>query len=66
MILKVALQETCLASKDAMPFDLLKNKLMSRLETMGIRISKVYEEVICITKLRYQISGMFNTFQFSG
>nr|KJB54410.1 hypothetical protein B456_009G032900 [Gossypium raimondii] len=41
---KVALQETCLASKDAMPFDLLKKKLMSRLESMGIRILKVYEE----------------------
>ncbi|KAF6134875.1 hypothetical protein GIB67_002276 [Kingdonia uniflora] len=30
----VFLEETCLASRDAMPFDLLKKKLMSRLETM--------------------------------
>ncbi|OWM77277.1 hypothetical protein CDL15_Pgr028914 [Punica granatum] len=37
-------KETCLASKDAMPFDLLKKKLMLRLETMGIRIKKVHEE----------------------
>lgn len=35
-----------MASKDAMPFELLKKKLMSRLETMGIRIRKTYEEVI--------------------
>lgn len=48
---KLALQETCLASKEAVPFDFLKKKLMSRLRTMGIRIVKVYEEVICITKL---------------
>ncbi|KAG6413863.1 hypothetical protein SASPL_126578 [Salvia splendens] len=41
---RVFFEETCLASKDAMPFDLLKNKLMSRLETMGIRIVKTYEE----------------------
>ncbi|KAK4786289.1 hypothetical protein SAY86_002978 [Trapa natans] len=38
------LQETCLASKDAMPFDLLKKKLLLRLQTMKIRITKVYEE----------------------
>lgn len=42
------LQETCLASKEAMPFGLLKKKLFSRLQTMGIRIIKTYEEVnIC-------------------
>lgn len=45
MIIENTLQETCLASKDAMPFDLLKKKLMLRLETMGIRITKAYEEV---------------------
>ncbi|KAM2313649.1 hypothetical protein EV1_026298 [Malus domestica] len=37
-------EETCLASKEAMPFDLLKKKLLSRLQTMGIRITKTYEE----------------------
>ncbi|XP_065849056.1 lycopene epsilon cyclase, chloroplastic [Euphorbia lathyris] len=41
---RVFFEETCLASKDAMPFDLLKRKLMSRLETLGIRIVKTYEE----------------------
>ncbi|XP_050217440.1 lycopene epsilon cyclase, chloroplastic [Mercurialis annua] len=41
---RVFFEETCLASKHAMPFDLLKGKLMSRLETMGIRILKTYEE----------------------
>eukprot|EP00257_Ricinus_communis_P014191 XP_015571806.1 lycopene epsilon cyclase, chloroplastic [Ricinus communis] len=41
---RVFFEETCLASKGAMPFDLLKRKLMSRLETMGIRILKTYEE----------------------
>ena len=41
----VSLQETCLASKDVMPFDLLKKKLLLRLETLGIRILKTYEEV---------------------
>ncbi|KAE8714101.1 Lycopene epsilon cyclase [Hibiscus syriacus] len=33
------------AASDAMPSDLLKKKLMSRLETMGIRILKVHEEM---------------------
>lgn len=28
-----------------MPFDLLKKRLMSRLDAMGVRIVKVYEEV---------------------
>ncbi|KAG4949405.1 hypothetical protein JHK84_042865 [Glycine max] len=42
---RVFFEETCLASKDAMPFDLLKKKLFSRLNTMGIRITKTYEEV---------------------
>uniref|UniRef100_A0ACD5W0U8 Uncharacterized protein n=1 Tax=Avena sativa TaxID=4498 RepID=A0ACD5W0U8_AVESA len=41
---RVFFEETCLASKDAMPFDLLKKRLMSRLDVMGIRIVKVYEE----------------------
>ncbi|CAK9177128.1 unnamed protein product [Ilex paraguariensis] len=41
---QVFFEETCLASMDAMPFDLLKKKLMSRLETMGVRIMKTYEE----------------------
>ncbi|KAL5572438.1 hypothetical protein UlMin_022035 [Ulmus minor] len=41
---RVFFEETCLASKDAMPFDLLKKKLFSRLETMGIQILKTYEE----------------------
>nr|XP_010938743.1 lycopene epsilon cyclase, chloroplastic isoform X1 [Elaeis guineensis] len=41
---RVFFEETCLASKDAMPFDLLKKKLMTRLEAMGVRVSKVYEE----------------------
>ncbi|KAK9075745.1 hypothetical protein SSX86_004074 [Deinandra increscens subsp. villosa] len=41
---KVFFEETCLASKEAMPFELLKTKLMSRLKTMGIRITKTYEE----------------------
>ncbi|XP_047308458.1 lycopene epsilon cyclase, chloroplastic [Impatiens glandulifera] len=41
---RIFFEETCLASKEAMPFDLLRRKLMSRLETMGIRILKTYEE----------------------
>lgn len=41
---RVFFEETCLASKTAMPFDHLKEKLMSRLEAMGVRILKVYEE----------------------
>lgn len=45
------LQETCLASKEAMPFDLLKKKLMSRLKTMGIRIVKTYEEVLFVNDI---------------
>ncbi|XP_010262037.1 PREDICTED: lycopene epsilon cyclase, chloroplastic isoform X2 [Nelumbo nucifera] len=41
---RVFFEETCLASRDAMPFDLLKKKLMSRLDNMGVRIIKTYEE----------------------
>ncbi|KAL5728706.1 lycopene epsilon-cyclase [Ranunculus cassubicifolius] len=41
---RVFFEETCLASRDAMPFDLLKTKLLSRLKTLGIKITKVYEE----------------------
>ncbi|KAI4344542.1 hypothetical protein L6164_011757 [Bauhinia variegata] len=41
---RVFFEETCLASKDAMPFDLLKKNLFSRINTMGIRITKTYEE----------------------
>ncbi|GMQ06072.1 hypothetical protein CsSME_00050802 [Camellia sinensis var. sinensis] len=41
---RVFFEETCLASKDAMPFDILKKKLISRLETMGVRVIKTYEE----------------------
>lgn len=41
---RIFFEETCLASKEAMPFDLLKKKLMLRLETMGIRITKLFEE----------------------
>ena len=42
----ISIQETCLASIDAMPFDLLKKKLMARLQTMGVQIIKTYEEVV--------------------
>ncbi|XP_074578739.1 lycopene epsilon cyclase, chloroplastic [Curcuma longa] len=41
---RVFFEETCLASRNAMPFDLLKKKLMSRLDTMGVKVLKVYEE----------------------
>lgn len=41
---RIFFEETCLASIDAMPFDLLKKKLMARLQTMGVRIIKTYEE----------------------
>ncbi|KAL7593496.1 lycopene epsilon cyclase, chloroplastic [Lactuca sativa] len=41
---KIFFEETCLASREAMPFNLLKSKLMSRLKAMGIRITRTYEE----------------------
>ncbi|XXG68257.1 hypothetical protein AAC387_Pa06g1383 [Persea americana] len=41
---RVFFEETCLASRHAMPFDLLKKKLMLRLDSMGVRIIKIYEE----------------------
>ncbi|CAO2841519.1 unnamed protein product [Amaranthus hypochondriacus] len=41
---RIFFEETCLASVDAMPFDLLKKKLIERLQTMGVRIIKTYEE----------------------
>ncbi|CAH9101855.1 unnamed protein product [Cuscuta epithymum] len=41
---RVFFEETCLASKEAMPLEFLKKKLLLRLETMGVRIKKTYEE----------------------
>ncbi|CAA7402945.1 unnamed protein product [Spirodela intermedia] len=41
---RVFYEETCLASRNAMPFNLLKEKLMSRLAAMGIRVKNIYEE----------------------
>ncbi|CAN6456160.1 unnamed protein product [Victoria cruziana] len=41
---RVFFEETCLAARPTMPFDILKKRLMIRLETMGVRIVKVYEE----------------------
>ncbi|XP_031473635.1 lycopene epsilon cyclase, chloroplastic isoform X2 [Nymphaea colorata] len=41
---RVFFEETCLAARPTMPFDILKKRLMTRLETMGVRIVKVYEE----------------------
>ncbi|KAL4563806.1 hypothetical protein LXL04_027852 [Taraxacum kok-saghyz] len=41
---KIFFEETCLASKEAMPFNLLKTKLMSRLKTLGVKIIRTYEE----------------------
>ena len=44
----IHLQETCLASKDVMSFDLLKKKLMLRLDTLGIKTIKevnLYNEI---------------------
>uniref|UniRef100_A0A7C9DM71 Lycopene epsilon-cyclase n=3 Tax=Opuntia streptacantha TaxID=393608 RepID=A0A7C9DM71_OPUST len=41
---RIFFEETCLASIDAMPFDLLKKKLMARLQNMGVRIIRTYEE----------------------
>ncbi|XP_026398966.1 lycopene epsilon cyclase, chloroplastic-like isoform X2 [Papaver somniferum] len=41
---RVFFEETCLASKNAVPFDQLKKKLMARLDKMGIKIAKVHEE----------------------
>lgn len=51
-----------MASKDAMPFDLLKKKLFSRLDNMGIRIKKVYEEVMALEMLRLIIDEWDFTF----
>jgi len=34
-----------------MPFDLLKKKLLSRLNTMGIKVTKTYEEVRALAML---------------
>eukprot|EP00249_Psilotum_nudum_P021041 c27948_g2_i1 orf=254-2071(-) len=41
---RVFFEETCLAARPAMPFDLLKGRLQSRLEKMGIQIIRLYEE----------------------
>ena len=65
-------QETCLASKDAMSFDLLKKRLMYRLNMMGVRILKVYEEVrskgstILNLSLIYSLKTNWKMFLVSG
>eukprot|EP00252_Welwitschia_mirabilis_P027422 TRINITY_DN939_c0_g1_i2.p1 TRINITY_DN939_c0_g1~~TRINITY_DN939_c0_g1_i2.p1 ORF type:complete len:442 (+),score=66.82 TRINITY_DN939_c0_g1_i2:113-1327(+) len=41
---RVFFEETCLASRPAMPFEVLKRRLHERLQNMGIQISQVIEE----------------------
>ncbi|XP_011627261.1 lycopene epsilon cyclase, chloroplastic isoform X1 [Amborella trichopoda] len=41
---RVFFEETCLASRTAMPFDLLKERLLQRLDKMGIEVLRTYEE----------------------
>lgn len=41
---RVFLEETCLVSKPALPFSVLKRRLYRRCEALGIEIKKVYEE----------------------
>lgn len=38
-------QETCLAARPAMPFEVLKERLHTRLEKMGIKVTRQFEEV---------------------
>ncbi|CAI5475812.1 unnamed protein product [Closterium sp. Yama58-4] len=41
---RVFFQETCLASRPAMPFDMLKTRLRSRLAQLGVKYSVTHEE----------------------
>lgn len=41
---RVFFEETCLAARPAMPFEMLKQRLERRLQTLGITYSQVYEE----------------------
>ncbi|KAI8112904.1 hypothetical protein M9434_004224 [Picochlorum sp. BPE23] len=41
---RVFLEETCLVTKPALPFSVLKRRLYRRCEALGIKIHKVYEE----------------------
>ena len=37
-------QETCLVAKDAVPFDVLRRRLETRLESLGVRVKAVLDE----------------------
>uniref|UniRef100_A0A0C9S457 TSA: Wollemia nobilis Ref_Wollemi_Transcript_26097_1976 transcribed RNA sequence n=1 Tax=Wollemia nobilis TaxID=56998 RepID=A0A0C9S457_9CONI len=41
---RVFFEETCLASRPAMPFETLKKRLQARLKNMGIHVLHLYEE----------------------
>ncbi|XP_057841229.1 lycopene epsilon cyclase, chloroplastic [Cryptomeria japonica] len=41
---RVFFEETCLASRPAMPFEPLKKRLQERLKSMGVRVLHLYEE----------------------
>lgn len=41
---RVFFEETCLASRPAMPFEPLKKRLLARLKKLGVQISHLYEE----------------------
>lgn len=41
---RVFLEETCLVSRDPLPFSVLKRRLTRRAEALGVRIGKVHDE----------------------
>jgi len=41
---KAFFQETCLVSKDALPFEVLKRRLERRLEALNVKVAKVLDE----------------------
>ncbi|KAH9298218.1 hypothetical protein KI387_029900, partial [Taxus chinensis] len=41
---RIFFEETCLASRPAMPFEPLKKRLQARLKSMGVRVLHLYEE----------------------
>lgn len=51
-------QETCLAARPAMPFEVLKERLHQRLKTLGISFSNLHEEVSFIGT-RKLLSSLF-------
>lgn len=62
----VIFQETCLAARPAMPFSILRGRLLERLNKMDIKILHVHEEVTTNLGLALSQLGLLSSWTFCG